>query len=205
MSECSLMEHSRGPTDHSFPVSALHPTPRPQAGPPCTTKPSLRWLADVLDDDAGGGACAPAHTVFRANRFDRRTVAAPWQVCGDVHNASTYHHNCSPRVDANPAQELAEWGVVVAGNSYVDVAPEGVGYDRNDRSPLPVIPWPMLDESSPADFVKWSVNWDIGSWRSTVASVSRIGFMIIVSALALRCLCTVCRKSPSDFFMMLDL
>eukprot|EP00937_MAST-01D_sp_MAST-1D-sp2_P001843 g1843.t1 len=88
----------------------------PDAAPPCTEKPGLEWLAGVLADGAGGGPCAPARNLFQDNRF--RGLAPPWQICGDVSNASAFHHQCSTRLDPNPA-DVQAWGSTAKGNTVV--------------------------------------------------------------------------------------
>ena len=127
----------------------------PGAAPPCHGKKGLEWLADVLHDTAGGGACAPAHNVFADNRFDEQSCRRPWQICGDPKNASKMHHNCGPNTDANPAV-LEVWGSQAVGNAFIKhELPAASGR-------LPVMPWPERDHTSPVSFAPWLVNWDIG-------------------------------------------
>ena len=86
----------------------------PNAAPPCTKKAGLEWLATVLDDKAGGGPCAPARNLFRGNSF--HTQKPPWQICGDINNASKFHHSCSTRGEPNPA-DVQAWGSVTLANT----------------------------------------------------------------------------------------
>jgi hypothetical protein len=125
----------------------------PDAAPPCTTKAGLEWLAEVLTDDSGGGACAPAHNVFHGNRFHAATCDPPWQVCGDPTNASKYHHNCKTHSEANPTV-FEGWGSTPVENAFFNLSAALVS--------LPVMPWPVRDQTSPEAHLPFLVNWDIG-------------------------------------------
>ena len=125
------------------------------ASPPCKGKKGLEWLPAVLNDTAGGGACAPAHNLFADNWFDRQSCIRPWQVCGDPKNASVMHHNCAPYTDANPSV-LQVWGSQATGNAFT------AKQSARARKSLPVMPWPKRDHSSPVSFAPWLVNSDIG-------------------------------------------
>jgi hypothetical protein len=116
----------------------------PSASPPCSNAPGLEWLASVLHDDAGGGACAPAHNTFRGNRFHKIGCNPPWQVCGDPHNASAYHSDCRPQSDPNLGGLLQNWGSDATGNVWYD--------DGTARKALPVIPWPQRHPSPSLSF-----------------------------------------------------
>ncbi len=118
----------------------------PQASPPCLHKAGLEWLPSLLEDPTGGGPCAPAHNLFSGNRFDRYHCPHPWQICGDIHNASKMSHNCELHVEENPL-ELGVWGSNTTNNAYA-----------SDWT-VPVMPWPPLDVTSPEDFARWVINW----------------------------------------------
>lgn len=131
----------------------------PAAAPPCLGHPGLEWLNDVLVDQAGGGPCAPAHNIVERNVFVR--AAAPFQICGDVKNASRFHHTCTAVADPNP-EELKSWGSEARDNTVAPSAPVS-----SDVAVLwPVRPWPILDSLSPVGFTPWLVNWDIGYYEN---------------------------------------
>ena len=146
------------------------------AAPPCATRPELAWLRSFRSDATGGGACSPSHNIFSGNRFDRASVASPWQLCGDLHNASRFHHACQLAADPNLGGQLTIWGSSAVDNQFDDLLGASAETRTEQRAeprvprraaaelspPLPVMPWPAVDETSPVAFTPWIVNWDIG-------------------------------------------
>jgi hypothetical protein len=120
-------------------------------GPILLNKAGMEWLPNWRNDSAGGGPCAPAHNIFRGNWFHKDGCNPPWQICGDPHNASRYHHNCNPKSQLN-LEELQIWGSIATNNKYYSESGTG----------LPVMPWPVRDRTSPEIFTQNLVNWDIG-------------------------------------------
>ena len=85
------------------------------AAPPCSVRADLQWLRSVLHDGAGGGSCAPAHNLFRGNRFARGNM--PWVICGDMHNASIYDRACHKHAELTPL-DVAVWGSTAVANTF---------------------------------------------------------------------------------------
>lgn len=85
------------------------------AAPPCTVR--IPWLKTLLDDNTGGGPCAPAHNRVTNNSFDSKSCPTPWQFCGFVKNASDFTRECSLHSSVNLPLYSA-WGSYAQGNKY---------------------------------------------------------------------------------------